>query len=366
MFKKLSGGAASVLAALSAIFLSNSCDFESAFPPDSGDGTIEVHFVEDYQVGSKASLWQQLDTNQFILTVTDASGKSVYHGAFSKAPQRLLVNAGTYTVSAVSSEFKAPLFDSPVFGDSKVVVVKAGESVGVTLDCAQTNAGIRLAVDSAFLEEYPSSVLLLRSADGQLLYSYSERRIAYFLPGAVSLVLSTGSTEKILFTRTLAAREILTLNIYVAESAAESTRAGISIQLDTVRFWENDSYTIGEASSDRGSTKDKALSVAEARGKAGLTDVWVYGFIVGGDLSSSKCSFEAPFTSKTNIVLATRASCTDKDDCLSVQLNKGAVRDALNLVDNEDLLGTKVFIYGDIVQSYYGIPGIQSISDWSF
>ena len=50
---------------------------------------------------------------------------------------------------------------------------------------------------------------------------------------------------------------------------------------------------------------------------------------------------------------------------MSVQLSSGAIRDALNLVDNPGLLGTQVWIKGDIVAAYYGIPGIQSISEYS-
>ena len=47
-------------------------------------------------------------------------------------------------------------------------------------------------------------------------------------------------------------------------------------------------------------------------------------------------------------------------------MNSGRIRDALNLVENPGLLGRKVYLKGDIVESYYGIPGIQSISEYSF
>ena len=49
---------------------------------------------------------------------------------------------------------------------------------------------------------------------------------------------------------------------------------------------------------------------------------------------------------------------------MSVQLPKGDVRDALNLVDNPSNLKRKVYIKGDIVDAYYGIPGIKNISDF--
>ena len=122
----------------------------------------------------------------------------------------------------------------------------------------------------------------------------------------------------------------------------------------------------GGDDSGRGQDKETAFSVAQAKDHVGDTDVWVYGYIVGGDLTSSKCSFEGPFSSRTNIVLATKSTCTDKESCISVQLPSGKIRDALNLVDHEDNLGRKVFLKGDIVASYYGIVGVQSVSEYSF
>ena len=109
---------------------------------------------------------------------------------------------------------------------------------------------------------------------------------------------------------------------------------------------------------------EEAMSVPEAKDNIGAGDVWVYGYIVGGDLSSSKASFKGPFSSRTNLVLAARAGTTDRSACLSVQLQKGDIRDALNLVDNPDNLGKAVYLQGDIVESYYGLPGLQNLTEY--
>jgi hypothetical protein len=50
---------------------------------------------------------------------------------------------------------------------------------------------------------------------------------------------------------------------------------------------------------------------------------------------------------------------------MSVQLPAGKVREALNLVDNPGLLGCKVTVRGDIVQSYYGLVGLKNITDYN-
>ena len=42
----------------------------------------------------------------------------------------------------------------------------------------------------------------------------------------------------------------------------------------------------------------------------------------------------------------------------------GDVLDALNLVDHEENLGRQVFLKGDIVEAYYGIPGLQNITEF--
>ena len=106
------------------------------------------------------------------------------------------------------------------------------------------------------------------------------------------------------------------------------------------------------------------MSVSEARLSVGSNDVWVIGHVVGGNLSSSSASYEPPFSSKTCILIGPEPSASSRDSCMSVQLPAGKVRDALNLVDNPGLLGTKVVIKGDISASYYGLPGLKNCTDY--
>lgn len=358
-----------------ALAMLSSCDLLDSFKTPSGLSESEeakagicVHFTEDAAKSFSSTKSTVVDTNDFILSVVDSKGLSLYYGSFGAAPEKILVSAGTYTVSAVSCDFSTPLFDSPQYGDSQTVVLKAGEVAGVVLECSQQNCGVRLDIDPAFLDEYPNACFFLKAAEGRLMYSYSEKRTAYFRPGTISLVLSDNSTEKTLCTRRLAAQEMLTVKVRV-QSSSSSTSAGIHIQVDTTRSWSSDEVTIGGegGGGNSGSEKEKAISVYQVEDHIGDTDVWVYGYIVGGDLTSSKCSFEPPFSSRTNIVIAAKSSCTDKESCVSVQLpSKGTIRSELNLVDNESLLGRKIFLKGDIVAAYYGIPGIQSLTEYSF
>lgn len=330
---------------------------------ESAKGRIEISFVRDFSdLGTRASSGQIPDTNSFYLSVRDSKGSSVYYGLYGAAPQTIMAGTGTYSIDVFSCEFTEPVFDSPQWGDSQVVAVKAGQTSRVEMTCTQLNCGIRLKVSSGFLTQYPSASLHLKSNEGKLMYSYSEKRTAYFKPGTISLVMSEGSTDRTLLSRRLSAQDMLTLNINVSVPDGPASNS-ISVKVDTTRNYLSEDYTLGGASGG-GEDSGSAYSVGEARERAGEDDVWVYGYIVGGDLSSSNCRFEVPFSARTNLAIASKSSCTDKELCLSVQLPKGEVRDALNLPDHPEYLHRQVWLKGDLVEAYYGIPGIQNISEY--
>ena len=324
-------------------------------------GELKIRFSETTVPGTKASALP--DTNEFIISITDSKGASIYNGSYGALKETLSLDEGNYTISAKSCEFSAPAFDSPQYGDTQVAAVKPGKTTVVTLACSQLNSGIRLQVSPDFLVAFPNSILYLKATSGKLKYMYSEKRIAFFQPGAVTLYMAESTSEQALFSRLLEPQQILTLNIGTGSPSAAGN--GISVQLDTTRNWLSDDFVIGGNNNGGGSPSD-AYSVGDAKNHCGEEDVWVYGYIVGGDLTSRACSFTGPFSSRTNMVIASKSTCTDKTVCLSVQLPKGKVRDGLNLVDNPENQGRQVFLKGDIVESYYGIPGIQNISEYNF
>lgn len=352
------------------VLLSASCE---ALLPDGGDAIISVSFSsESYSVTKTTAAVP--DTNDFFVTVTSSAGEKLFSGSYHSLPFELIVSAGTYTVEAVSSEFLKPAFDAPQWGDSRTVVVKAGEYASVPLSCRQLNAGVKLSVDSGFLTAYPSGVLWVRNEDGRLMYSMTEKRTAYFRPGAFSLVMTQGSDEQVLYSRTLEAAQMLNLNVSAsapssgnAQQKPSQTGAGISIRIDTSRTWLSDKVAVGGgAAGEDGGSMDNAMTVTQALENIGAEGVWICGYVVGGDLTQSKVNFEPPFSSKTNLALAARSSVSDRDRCLSVALPSGAVRDAMNLVDNPGNYHRKVYVKGDVVESYYGIPGIKNIKEFRF
>lgn len=332
---------------------------------EAGSGCLRIAFAEECEDVTRAQP-EIPDTGDFIITVTDSKGKKIYSGAYGSCPETLEVPSGSYVVTALSSSFDKPAFSSPQYGDEQCVVVPNGGVADVSLLCTQQNCAIRLKVAPEFLTTYPDGVLFLKSARGKLMYGYSERRAAYFIPGQVSLLLDEGGISETLMTRTLQAGEMLDLKVNVAKSSSSISgepSARIRVAVDTSCIWISDTYVVG-GGPNKGDDASCALTVSQASESAGTEDVWVAGYIVGGDLTSASASFSAPFKSRTNILLGPKSSSSLKSSCLSVQLPAGEFRDALNLVDNPLLLGKKVYIRGDIVDAYYGIPGLKNVSDY--
>ena len=347
-------------ASIAALSLSSCEDFLKEKTP----GELRWHFAEEAVLQTRASETVP-DTDSFLIQINDASGKTLYSGRYRDSPEVLPVDPGSYTVSVVSENFKAPMFDKPVYGDEKTVVVKSGESVSVELGCKMVNAGVRLNIDEAFLKKYQGCVLYLKSADGREMYSYNEKRFLYFNPGTVSLVMTENSgPEQTLLTRVLAAQDMLTLHISVPSETASGSR--FSIVVDTVknRFYEQ--FVIGSGSGASGNDINTALSVAQAKTLGETGNVWIKGYIVGGDLSSSGKSISTgpTFSKSTHLAIADRTSVTEKASCIAVELKSGGIRDALNLADHPDLKGRLLYIRGDLVNSYFGTTGLKNAAEF--
>ena len=307
------------------------------------------------------------DTNDFILTITDAKGKTLYEGSYGDSPEHLQVDPGSYTLNIVSVPFTSPAFARPQYGDEQVVVVRSGQSVQVKLACRLLNAGIRLKVAPDFLTSFPDGVLYVKGGTTRLMYSYKETRIAYFKPGEVSVILYNEGKDETLFTRTLEEREILTVSISAPGNAQGSS--SIQVALDTTKTWISEQFVIGGndgGNGNGGGEETDAYSVADAAAHAGEEGVWVYGYIVGGDLTASGKTVKTKNLEKrTHLAIATRSSITDKASCVAVELPSGKVRDALNLVDHPDLIGQRVYVKGNLVESYFGTTGLKGTGDYA-
>lgn len=345
-------------------------------------GQGELRWIIEGEGPATRSSAEIPDTNDFILRVSNAEGKVLYEGPYGESPESLLVDAGSYTVSIRSIEFTTPGFSRPLYGDEQVVVVTSGATVTVRLCCTLQNAGVRLQVAEDFLTSFPDGVLFLKAGDTRLMYSYSEKRIAYFPPGPVTLLLYNEGKDETLLSRTLDARTILTLNLSAPHGNGHAAGSTIAVAVDTAKVWNRESFIIGgdgssgSPSGGSGNTgsggedsskpeTEGAYSVSKASSHTGEDGVWVFGYIVGGDLSTAGTTVKtSKLTKNTHLAIAARASVTAKASCVSVELPKGKVRDALNLVDHPDLIGSRVYLKGNLVTSYFGTTGLKGTSEY--
>ncbi len=332
----------------------------------SGDNLGELRWIMDREAVAKAGS-EIPDTNDFLLTIKDSNGGVLYDGTYGDSPEKLTVPAGSYTISIVSEQFTSPGFDKAQYGDEQVVVIGGGDSVTVVLKCTLLNCGIKLKIASDFLTSYPNGVMFVKQGSSKLMYAYKEKRVAYFWPGDISVILNNDNKDETLFTRTLEARQILSVSISAPGNNGNGY-SSINVSVDTSKTWLGDKWVIGGDNSGSGGGSGNvpdACSVADAANKIGQT-VWVYGYIVGGDLTTAASGEvkTSDITKSTHLAIADRSSYTDKTKCLAVELPAGKIRDALNLVDHPDLIKTRIYVKGEIAEKYFGTLGLKGTSDY--
>lgn len=355
-----------VLLALQACNLLDPVGSDSKTPENFG--TISLSFLDDERFSTKSAAGAPLDTNSFTITITNPSGSTVYSGPYSSSPQSILASAGTYHIRVVSEEFTKPLWDTPQWGDDQYVKLEQGKTVNVRLLCRQLNSGARLHIDPNFLSAYPDGAFRLRTKSGSLNYAYREFRTAFFKPESMDLVLSRGATDEVLLSRMLNPGEILTLNIKVP--SMEPAQNSITIAVDTTRSYTSETYTLGSGGggsgggSGKGDEPGNAYTVSQAQASIGEEEVWVGGFIVGGDLTTKTMSVTPPFSAASNLAIGPRSNTTDRGSCIAVQLPTGAIREALNLASNPSMQGRYVYLKGNIVEAYFGMVGLKNITDY--
>ena len=137
-------------------------------------------------------------------------------------------------------------------------------------------------------------------------------------------------------------------NLVVAHGKAETTETPETPDTPS----ETGEYTVTEALS--------AFVSGEAK------PAIVKGYIVGSidDKSISDANFSGAAVLKTNLLIADNADETDITKCLAVQLPSGAVRDALNLVDNPGNYKKYVTLTGSL-EKYFGVAGLKAVTAYT-
>ena len=136
--------------------------------------------------------------------------------------------------------------------------------------------------------------------------------------------------------------------------------------------WEVKNFKVahGKAEAAEPETPEEASEYTVAEALAAFTGTAkpavVKGYIVGtinGQVYAEGCVFSGLAESKTNLLIADNPDETDYNNCMPVQLPSGAVRNALNLVDNPGNYKKFVTLTGSL-EKYFGVAGLKSVSKY--
>lgn len=133
----------------------------------------------------------------------------------------------------------------------------------------------------------------------------------------------------------------------------------------------NPTEVVGDGTMENPYTANDVLLLSNSQ--AG--NYWVKAYIVGqvnGPSMASGAEFNAPFSGSsnddgsvnnynTNLLVALSADEITATNCVPVQLPNGVLRTGLNLVQNPDLDGQEVLLYGSL-EAYFGTAGVKSTS----
>ncbi|MCI1778614.1 MAG: DUF4493 domain-containing protein [Bacteroidales bacterium] len=322
---------------------------------------ISKHSITEIKDNVLKSVMSDLDTNNFLLSVTGENGDAVYSGVYSERPDNFSIAPGVYIISLKSREFTAPDFDEAFFGDSRLVEVKGGTDAVVYMECAQMSAGLKIHFGDSFVNKFSGKGVTVRDSLGSVFYSYGENRYCNLWPGKVGIYYnSPRSGDSLVYARIMKKSDMLKLNLsYIKDSGAGGT--GFKIKIDTSRNWMSEDYNAGL------SLPAGTLTIEQAKLRAGTKDVSVFGYIIGGDATSASFRTGPPFMKSSNIVIASSVYERNRNNCFVVELPSGSkVREGLNLVVHPKLVGSAVVVTGCIANSYYGYVGVKGTKSYFF
>lgn len=134
--------------------------------------------------------------------------------------------------------------------------------------------------------------------------------------------------------------------------------------------WEVKNFKVAHGTAAEPEEPEEAQEYTVAEALAAFTGVAtpaiVKGYIVGtvdGQVYTEGCRFSGTAESNTNLLLADKADETDPANCMPIQLPSGAVRSALNLVDNPGNYLKEVKLTGSL-EKYFGVPGLKAVSKY--
>lgn len=283
----------SIIVLMVITILSMSCTHEEVKPVE-GKGTILLDASVSVEINS---LKAAIVVDDFIVTITEnATGDVKYSNTVAASSNPIELDAGIYTVSVASTPYATLGFNQPEYGASRNdVVVVAEQTTTVSLECRQTNSGLRISyhqnmVDYCLQKGYAYHAVVTNSI-GELYYNNDETRYGYFNPGNVTITVVMNSIS---YSRVfpLVAGDLKTIVVNVVPLPEDPTLLSLSISGDNGTLDRDDDFDItdGEVvrqvawqdiftglSGNSTSTSGSNSSLSSRSGYAVLTSVYQAG-----------------------------------------------------------------------------------------
>lgn len=220
----------SIIVLLVISILSMSCTHEEVKPVE-GKGKILLKAIVAVEI---QSLKAAIVVDDFIVTITDnATGDVKYSSTVAASVTPIELDAGIYSVSVASESYAVPGFNQPEYGAVRNdVMVVAEQTTTVSLECRQTNSGIRIVYHQSMVDycqqkgyAYHASVA---NSIGELYYNNDENRYGYFNSGNVTVSVVMNS---ITYSRDflLTAGDLKTIVVNVVPLPVDPTLMNLSI-----------------------------------------------------------------------------------------------------------------------------------------
>ena len=341
------------------IFVASAC--ETLNWNEEGKGALSIRMQRETSVLVKSSV----PFENYLIGITDKSGFTVISGAYSAIPDPVILDPATYTVTALSEQMGAPTFEKPVYGSTVDVGVVAGVKNTVQMVCTQMNAGLKIVYNTDFKNQYNVYSVKVTGEDGVLTYQQDELRTGYFAPGTLQIVLSIEGEEPVQVSKNVIARDMLVLTVLAQEAnPQEKGSIELNFSVDTTQIWRREEWKLGGSAND-GLTPETAYTIAEAQLLGTANNVWVCGYIVGGDASTSAFKAEPPFTANSNLVIADSPLELVRANCMAIELptSPASLRATFGMPANgAELLGRRSWFRGNI-ETYFGHLGLRATKE---
>lgn len=219
--------------------LSWACRKSLPTPSPKEKGTLVIKMQVDERVDylSKASAGAAPLPSDLTLEILDGETSVEKFAPIGNANKEISLSPGNYTVKAYSAEFSAPAFDKPVYADEEQVTIPAGGTASASLECIQSNAGVKIAYSTAFKQAHSDYSTEITQNGLKLAYTEAnEARTGYFLPGPVTLTLTVDGVAH-RQELTLQPQRIYTVNI--EDEALPSGSVGINLSINSSYTEEN-------------------------------------------------------------------------------------------------------------------------------